>query len=59
MKHFRLLIVDDTGQVLDSVGEFFSEKGLVKWLKKNPAILEEEDDSSEDDDYHGEERGYQ
>lgn len=58
MKHFRLLIVDDTGQVLDSVGEFFSEKGLTKWLKKNPAVLEEEDDGDEDDNYHGEDKGY-
>ena len=58
MKHYRLLIVDDTGQVLDSVGEFFSEKGLIKWLKSNPQMLEVED-SGEDDNYHGEDKGYQ
>jgi hypothetical protein len=52
-------VVDENGQVLDSVGEFFSEKGLVKWLKGNPAVLEEENDSDEDDNYHGEDKGYQ
>jgi hypothetical protein len=45
VKHLRLLIVDETGQVLENVGEFFSEKALVRWLEENSPTAEGEEDN--------------
>ena len=47
MKHLRLLLVDETGQVLSSLGEFFSEKSLIKWLRVNSAVTMEEEEDEE------------